>query len=150
MDWIAEIRTAGAAVETWILAMPPDRWLEPRAGGWTDKDVLGHLAAWSDLLMDQVEALRQERPEIIETINVDVWNADQVARRRSWTVEATIAAWRRSVQRAYAVLADLQPNVWNRRWTLAWAARSVSIGDLVGLWLDHVDQHRSRLKVDPR
>ena len=149
MDWIAEIRTASAAVEAWILGVPPGGWLEARAGGWSDKDLLGHLVAWSDLLMDQVEALQQGRPESVDAIDVHAWNADQVARRRGSTVEATIAGWRRAVQRVDDVIGGLPPDTWSRRWRVAWAPQPVCIGDLLGLWLAHLDQHRSRLNRDP-
>jgi hypothetical protein len=149
MDWIAEIRTASAAVEAWILAVAPDDWLAPRAGGWSDRDLLGHLAAWSDLLMDQVEALQQERPETVDAIDVHVWNAEQVARRRRSTVEETIAAWRRAAQRVDEVIAGLAPCVGSRRWQVSWTPQQVCIDDLLDLWLVHLDQHRSRLTRAP-
>jgi uncharacterized damage-inducible protein DinB len=125
--------------------MAPTRWLEPGAGGWTNKDLLGHLTAWSELLMDQVTALQQERPESIDAVDVDAWNADQVARRRSSTVEETIAAWRQAVQRADDAIRNLPPEIRARRWRVAWAAQPVCMDDLLGLWLLHLGQHRSRM-----
>jgi hypothetical protein len=97
--------------------------------------------------MDQVEALQQERPETIDAIDVHAWNADQVARRRSSTVEATIAAWRQAVQRANEVIGGLPPEVWSRRWQVAWAPQPVCIDDLLGLWLAHLGQHQARMKT---
>ncbi len=144
-NWIEGVRSAAADVEAWIAKTAPGDWLAPRPGGWTDKDLLGHLAAWSDLLMDQVEALRQDRPETIESIDVDAWNAEQVANRREWTVEEAIAAWRRAVQRALDVIHNLPSDIWDRRWCVAWAPEMVSVGDVLRLWLVHVEQHRPRL-----
>ncbi len=152
MNWIEDIRSASADVEAWIAKTPPADWLAPRPGGWTDKDLLGHLAAWSDLLMDQVEAFRRGRPETIESIDVDAWNAHQVAARRDWTVEETMASWRRAVQRALDVIRGLPVDIWDRHWRVAWAPDMVSVGDVLRLWVVHVEQHRSRLgrrRTDP-
>jgi hypothetical protein len=146
MDLVAEIRAVSATVEAWISRVSPERWLEPRAGGWNDKDLLGHLAAWSDLLMDQVQALQQERPEAIDTIEVHAWNAVQVAKRRDATVDATVAEWRRAWQRVYDIARDLTPDVASRRWRVTWAPQPTCIDDLLRLWLVHIDQHRSRLE----
>jgi hypothetical protein len=149
MDWVAEIRAASAGIDAWISGMAPGEWFVPRPGGWTDKDMLGHLVAWSELLTDEVEALKGERPEAIEIIDVHAWNAEQVAKRSGLTVEQTIAAWRRAVQRVTETLAGLAPETRSRRWRLAWAAQPVCIDDLVGLWFVHLDQHRSRLGRSP-
>lgn len=148
MDWQSEIRIACAPVDGWIERIAPDRWLAPRDGAWTRKDLLGHLAAWSDLLLDEVEALRQGRPETIAAIEVDAWNAVQVERRRGWTVEATIATWRQSVRRADEVISDLPPEIRSRRWRVAWATEPVSIDDLLRLMVGHIEQHRPALTRD--
>jgi hypothetical protein len=148
-DWLRDIGAANAVVEAWTQAMMPVEWLERRTGAWTGKDLLGHLAAWSDLLIDQVEALGQERPDTIEAVNVDAWNAIDVARRRSWTVEETIAAWRRAAQRVEVVISGLPPEAWDRRWQVPWATEPVAIADLLRLWLVHVEQHRLAVSLIP-
>jgi hypothetical protein len=60
-DWIGELKAARTPVERWIRRVPSDAWLAPRQKLWTRKDLLGHLTAWSDFLLDQVEALRDNR-----------------------------------------------------------------------------------------
>jgi hypothetical protein len=145
MDWINEIRAASADVEVWIRRVEPDRWQLPYGTAWTNQDLLGHLAAWSDFLVDQVEALQQERPGEIEVVDVDTWNAAQVARRRGWTVDETVDEWRRAVQRVTDLVFGLPAEAWHRSWQVAWAAEPVSIGDLLRLWLGHIEQHRSKL-----
>ena len=143
MDWRNKVRAASAAVEEWLVPRVaagdhPGPW----QANWTATDVLGHLAAWSDLLMDGIEALQQDRPETIAVVDVDAWNAAEVARRRSLTPDEMIAEWRRSGQRADTVIAGLLPETWERRWDVAWAVEPVSIGDLLRLWLVHLEQHR--------
>jgi hypothetical protein len=145
-DWLGELDAARAPVEAWIRGVASDAWLAPRAKPWTRKDLLGHLAAWSDFLLDQVEALQRNQPETIEAVDVDAWNALEVERRRSWTVDATIAAWQRTGRRAAEVISALPPDAWNRRWRVAWAEEPVSIGDVLRLMLVHLDQHRPELE----
>lgn len=146
MDWRNEVRVAAAAVEEWLVQrVAADEQPGRYQAKWTAKDVLGHLAAWSDLLMDEIEALQQDRPETIEVVDVDAWNAVEVARRRSWTPDQMIAEWRRSVQRADTVIGRLLPETWERRWHVAWAPEPVSVEDLLRLWLVHLEQHRSKI-----
>jgi hypothetical protein len=147
-EWIAELHAARGPVDTWIEGVAFDAWLAPREDPWTRKDLLGHLTAWSDFLLDQVEALRENRPDTIASIEVDAWNAAEVERRRGWTVEATIAAWHHAERRADEVIAALPPDSWDMRWQVAWAAEPVSIGDVLRLMLVHVGQHRSALVGD--
>ncbi|MEX1129058.1 MAG: DinB family protein [Vicinamibacterales bacterium] len=145
MDWRHDVRTAAADVDEWLVPRVaagdhPGFW----QAKWTATDVLGHLVAWSDLLMDEVEALQQDRLAAIEVVDVDAWNAVEVARRRNWTPDQMIADWRRAVQRADAVIASLRPETWERRQQVAWAPEPVSVADLLRLWLVHVTQHRQR------
>ena len=146
VDWLSELQAARAPVEEWIQGVASDAWLAPRAKPWTRKDLLGHLAAWSDFLLDQVEALQRNQPDTIESIDVDAWNALEVERRRDWTVEATIATWRRTGRRADEVISALPPEAWDRRWRVAWAEEPVSIGDVLRLIVVHLGQHRAELE----
>jgi hypothetical protein len=145
---IGELRAARGPVDAWIERVAADAWLAPRDGSWTRKDLLGHLTAWSDFLLDQVEALQENRPDTIDAIDVNEWNAVEVERRRHWTVEATITAWRRSEQRADEVISGLSPEAWAGRWRVAWAAEPVSIDDLIRLMVVHLGQHRFELARD--
>jgi hypothetical protein len=145
MDWTSELQTASAVVEAWIQRVGSEGWLLSCGSAWTNKDLLGHLTAWSDLLIAQVEALTQERPDTIEAVNVDAWNAEQVGIRRSVTAADTVDDWRRSVRRAVDVIGHVTPDVWTRRWQVAWSAEPVSIDDVLRLWFVHLEQHRARL-----
>jgi hypothetical protein len=148
-DWIGELRAAREPVDAWIERVAPGAWLAPGDRPWTRKDLLGHLAAWSDFLLDQVEALRQNRADTIAVVNVEAWNAVEVERRRPWTVEAIIAAWRRSAQRADAVISALPPEAWDGHWCVAWSAEPVSIDDVLRLMVVHLGQHQAGLARDP-
>jgi hypothetical protein len=147
-EWIGKLLTALAPVDGWVEKTAHDAWLAPRERPWTRKDLLGHLTAWSDFLLDQVEALREGRSGAIEAIEVDAWNAAEVERRRNWTVEAIIAAWRQSVRRTEDVISALPPEAWGGRWRVAWSAEPVAIEDVLRLMVVHFGQHRSELADD--
>jgi hypothetical protein len=145
VESISQIRAASADVEDWIRRVGPDRWQMPFGKVWTNQDLLGHLAAWSDFLVDQVEALQQDRPGEIETVDVDVWNAAQVARRRGRTADETVEEWRRAARRVTDVVVGLPTEAWHRSWPVPWSAEPVSIDAVLRLWLGHLEQHRSRM-----
>jgi uncharacterized damage-inducible protein DinB len=144
MDWATRCDAAAATVEAWIGRVGTD-WNEPRGTAWNDKDLLGHLSAWSDFLLDQVEALLSGRAGTIPAINVDTWNAEQVERRRGGTAREAVDEWRRAARRASDVARGLSDEARRRRWSVAWSASPVTIDDLLTLWVVHIDQHRSRL-----
>jgi uncharacterized damage-inducible protein DinB len=140
---MGEIRAARQDVEAWIRLVGPDRWQAPYGAAWTNQDLLGHLAAWSDLLIDQVEALHHDRPGDVEAVEVDRWNASQVARRRERTADQIVEEWRRAAQRAIDVVGSVPAEAWGRSWRVSWSAEPVSIGDLLRLWLRHIEHHRA-------
>jgi hypothetical protein len=144
MDWATRRDAAAATVELWI-ARVGTRWDESRGTAWSDRDLLGHLSAWSDFLFDQIEALLAGRPDTIATVDVNFWNAEQVGLRRGRTVAETIGEWRRAARRASEVARCLSDEARQRRWSVAWSPSPVTIDDLLTLWIVHIEQHRSRL-----
>ncbi len=141
MDWTSELLDAAARVESWIAGMTPDAWAEPNGRAWTNKDLLGHLASWSELLLDQVEALERGCPGRVAAVDVDGWNAAEVARHRGGTAGEAIDRWRRSVTRALRVVGRLSPESLAARWPVAWQAAPASVEDVLRLWVGHVGQH---------
>jgi hypothetical protein len=143
--WIGQIEAASREVEAWIRRVDPHRWQAPGGTTWTNQDLLGHLAAWSDLLVDQVEALQHDRPDTIETVDVDQWNAVQVEKRRGWTTAESVEEWEHAARRAADVVGRLPAEAGHRKRHVAWSVDPVSIDQLLRLWFVHLDQHRSRM-----
>ncbi len=144
-DWTGDMREATSLVEGWIERIDADGWLGPAGATWNNKDLLGHLTAWSDLLIDQVEAFQQKRCDAVQAVNVDAWNAGQVAKRRRLTSDAIVDDWRRAVRRAADVIEHVPAQAWSATCRVPWADQPVSIGGLLRLWLMHIEQHRARL-----
>jgi hypothetical protein len=144
MDWATRCDAAAATVETWI-ARVGTGWDGPTGTAWSDTDLLGHLSAWSDFLLDQVDALLSGRAGTIAAINVDTWNAEQVERRCGRTAREAVDEWRRAARRARDVVRGLSDEARRRRWAVAWSVSPVTIDDLLALWILHIEQHGARL-----
>ncbi len=144
-NWSARIEAANAEVERWLTGLPDKAWLDVVAGTWTAKDVIGHLATWSEHLLDEVEALARGDADAIQAVDIDAWNATQIAIRRDWPVEKVQAAWETTVERALRVAAWLSADEMARHWRVPWADELVSPADLLDLWLVHIEQHRESL-----
>lgn len=144
-DWLVHIEVANTQMERWLTGLPDDAWLDVVEGTWTVKDVIGHLAAWSDLLLDEAEALVQDGAGTVEVVDIDAWNAVQVTARREWPVEKVRATWEATVERARRVIARLSAEDLPRRCPVLWSDELVSPAELLDLWLVHVEQHRESL-----
>lgn len=140
-EWVARIEAADAEVSGLLAGVPEDAWLDVVEGSWTAKDVLGHLAAWSDLLMDGVEALVQNRADDVQIIDIDAWNADQIAARQDWTVGQVRSAWEEALARALRLASQLSPAEMSRRRPAPWTEEPTSPSDVFDLWLMHIAQH---------
>ncbi len=125
-DWSARIEKAGAEVASKLTELPDDAWLEMVEGAWTLKDVISHLAAWSDLLLDEVELLVQGHAEAIQVLDIERWNATQVAARRDWPADRVWAAWEATVRRALDVVTQLPADEIARGRRVAWTDEPVS------------------------
>ncbi len=146
MDWATRHDAAAATVDAWIASVGA-QWDETRGTAWSDRDLLGHLSAWSDFLFDQVDALLAGRPDAIAAIDVDAWNAEQVGIRRGRTPGEAVDEWRRASRRARDVGSALPDEARRRTWSVAWSPSPVTIDDLLRLWVVHIEQHGGRLRA---
>ena len=141
-DWIARISISSAEVNAWLVGVSEKHWLNLVEETWTIKDLIGHLAAWSDFLVDQIDALVQGNFDKIKRIDIDHWNAAQIAVRRSRSVVEIRKEWERAVQRTQNVITQLPEEIFACRWSVAWSKEPVTIEDLLNLWLLHLQQHQ--------
>lgn len=145
VEWVVRIEAAAAKVSGLLAGVPEDAWLKVAEGTWTAKDIVGHLAAWSDLLLDGVEALVQDRADAVQIVDVDAWNADQIAARQDWTVAQVRSAWEEALERALCLARWLSPDEMIGQRPAAWSDAPTSPSDVFDLWLLHIEQHRDGL-----
>ena len=141
-DWIAQIRKSIAEVEVWLAEMPEKHWRNRIEGNRTNKDLVGHLAAWSDFLTDQIENLARGNPENIKQIEIDNWNATQIETRCDWSVARILQEWEKAAHRTLNVIIQLPADVFSQQWSVPWDEEHVAIDDLLALWLLHLKQHQ--------
>jgi hypothetical protein len=146
-DRLDTITASCATVTEWLNGIQDESWANQAEGSWTVKDLVGHLAAWSDLLLDQIEALAQNTPDKIKRIDINDWNEAQITARRDWTVAKVRQEWEQSTTRARSIIERLPDDMWTRRTPVPWAKEPVSLQDLLDLWNLHITQHQDAWEV---
>jgi hypothetical protein len=141
-DRIDLVAASVAKVEKWLTGMSDESWSSMIEGMWTAKDLVGHLAVWSDLLLDQIEALAQNTGAAIQQIDIDQWNAAQITLRSDWSIAKVRKEWAQSTMRAQRFVKRLPDEIWSRRAVVPWTKEPVSLDDLLNLWLHHITQHQ--------
>jgi hypothetical protein len=144
-ELVACVQAAGVEVNRLLAGVPEGAWLDVAEGTWSAKDVVGHLAVWSDLLMDGVEALIWGRADAAETVDIDAWNVYQIAVRRDWTVAQIQSAWSAALARALDLAGRLSREEMDRQSSAPWSDGPTSPAAVFDLWLLHVEQHRDGL-----
>jgi hypothetical protein len=141
-DRIELVAASVAKVEKWLTGMSDESWLSMIEGMWTAKDLVGHLAVWSELLLDQIEALAQDTSAVIQQVDIDHWNAAQITLRSDWSIAKVRKEWEQSTMRARSLAKRLPDEIWSRRAVVPWTKEPVSLDDLLKLWLLHITQHQ--------
>lgn len=69
-----------------------DQLSQPIDGGWTYKDMLGHVAAWMEFAPDRLRAIRSGEPDPLRWSDeeADRFNAKAIAQRRLVGVDAVL------------------------------------------------------------
>ena len=108
-------------------AASPEAWDRPSAvDGWTNKELLAHLAGGNDQMLQTilraVTASAALDPEALDP-DTDAENAARVAERRSWSVDELIAGLGRDgdeMQSLLSQLTDDDANIYpaGAKWTL--------------------------------
>jgi hypothetical protein len=141
-DRIGRVEASVAKVEKWLTGMSDESWSNMIEGMWTAKDLVGHLAVWSDLLLDQIEALAQNTNAIIQEIDIDQWNAAQITVRSDWSIAKVRKEWEQSTMRARSIVKRQPDEIWSSRAVVPWTIEPVSLDELLDLWLLHITQHQ--------
>ena len=145
-DRLDTLTAACAGVNNWLAGIPHDAWTNLVEGTWTVKDLVGHLAAWSDLILDQIDALAQNAPDRIQRIDIDRWNASQIHMRRDWSAARIRREWDQTAERARRTVERLPAEMWAREALVPWKDGPISLDDLLDLWILHITQHQTAWK----
>ena len=88
-----------------------ETWSQPSAvDGWTNKDLLAHLAGGNDQMLQTIlRAVTSRTPLDSAALDpdTDAENAARIAERRSWTIDALIAELERDGEEVQQLLSQL-------------------------------------------
>ncbi len=96
----------------WIQRVPVEQWEQPGPdGGWSMKDLAGHVTLWNDICCDMLEPVRDglaPKPwPMSDEAGLHKINADDIARRRSDSVETVWSDFEVSMARAQDLIEAL-------------------------------------------
>jgi len=115
-------------------------------GIWTIKDVLGHISAWEQTLLEPLAAFAIGRPFIAEIIpDHDAWNLGQSARRSSCSYSEICKEMETTRQELLAVLSSLSKDQWEQSFLAPWGDQNTIIEMISGLaW--HEQEHTKSIQ----
>lgn len=108
----SQMRSSRRQVIDFARAAPPEFWDRPSVlEGWTNKDLLAHLAGGNDQMLQDilrpVVAGKEVDPKVLEP-DTDGENARRVDERRSWSLERLIDALERDGAEMQDLLSRLE------------------------------------------
>jgi len=115
-DLLTALADAQAQFDAAIAGLDDAALVEPGVvGEWSIKDLIGHVAAWEQLVIESAEQWRTG--EAIPTptwTSADEFNARDAARKSDWTLDAVRADAAETRHRLQAVLAQITDEEWSR------------------------------------
>ncbi len=150
---LRRMNTSYERIEAALDALTPQQWIAPRElGAWSARDVVAHLTYWLDRLVEEVDAVGQQKPpkepsKGMSDADVDAANAQAAAAHGDETPPQTLGAFRRS----FGQLVDIvRPLSWN---DLAAVGRFEWLGQ-TPLWRviaedtwEHFDEHLPEIEA---
>jgi uncharacterized protein (TIGR03083 family) len=135
-----------------IDGLPESEWRTPGVcGAWSVKDVVAHLASVELLILDALTTLvgGGPTPHLDEFKQKDPGlNDKEVARRRDWPVDRTVAEYTDAATRAMDLAARITPDTFRRAGTLPWYGAEYSLDDfLVYTSYGHKCEHCAQIAV---
>lgn len=115
-DLLAALAAAQRQFDDAITGLDEAALVEPGVvGAWSIKDLIGHVAAWEQLVIESVE--QWWTGEAIPTpawSSADEFNAQAAGRKSDWTLEAVRVDAAQTRRHLQAVLAQLTDDEWSR------------------------------------
>lgn len=149
MNPIDILRYGQRTVDDLIDRLEPGDWDAIALGTWTTKDLVGHLGAFEVRFVEILTVFLGEEPATsINRIPVDVFNDDQAAVRRAWSVEAIVAELREAHVEAMTLVPRIPADRWREVGTIPWYGPEYALDDLVVyLMYGHKREHTPQLEA---
>lgn len=115
---------------------------EPNVEGyWCIKDLIGHISAWDQTLLEPLESFAGGDPFSAEIIsNHDAWNLSQNTRRNQWTFSDLCQECETTRQKLLTVLSKLTDEQWQQSFRAPWGDEN-TISEMVSGLAWHEEEH---------
>jgi hypothetical protein len=98
---------------------------------WSIKDLLGHVTAWNQLVVQHLERWRRGEPPLPRTwASTDEYNASEAARRQDWSLTQVLDEASATRQRLGDLLGAITDEEWGLMVTIG--ERERTLGEWVG------------------
>jgi hypothetical protein len=137
------------AVDELIDRLEPGDWDALALGTWTTKDLVGHLGAFEVRFVEILTVFLGEKPATsLNGIPVGVFNDDQAAVRRGWSVETIVAELRDAHAEAMTLVLRIPADRWRAVGAIPWYGPEYALDDLVVyLMYGHKREHTPQLEA---
>jgi hypothetical protein len=117
-------------IDSLIGRLRPADWDAIALGVWTTKDLVGHLGAFEVRFLEVLTTIVGEQPATnLLAIAPAVFNDDQAAVRRDWSVEAVVTELRDAHQNVMALARRIAAERWREVGTIPWYGAEYSLDD---------------------
>jgi hypothetical protein len=143
------LRYGQRTVDDLIDRLEPRDWDAIALGTWTTKDLVGHLGAFEVRFVEILTVFLGEEPATsLNGIAVDVFNDNQAAVRRGWSVEAIVAELRDAHAEAMTLVPRIPADRWREVGAIPWYGPEYALDDLVVyLMYGHKREHTPQLEA---
>ena len=114
--------------------------------GWTLKELLAHMSGWDDVLIDALQAHKNDEPVSPSvTTGINNYNAKTVTTRKSLTFEQVIKEWETTRENLIHALENLPDEKFNQSLTFPWGEKG-TVANLIGIFVEHEEFHGKHLE----
>jgi uncharacterized damage-inducible protein DinB len=117
-----------------------------QVGDWSIKDALGHITAWEEVSLIPLSGFIHARPWIVSEIpDHDAWNAVQVEKRRSMSLQEVVNEMDQVRRELLAAVDDFPPERLDEELIMPWGETTTLAGMISGLaW--HEQEHTKEIR----
>lgn len=146
---LSKIKDSRLAFLNAIAGLTPEELTTiPVEGIWTTKDLIGHITAWENALLEPLSLFVNGKHFQANHIpDHDAWNAEQAARRAAWDFSETQKEMEVTRQDLIRTAEKLTEDQWNQAFRAPWGDQNTISEMISGLAWHEAEHTKSILKT---
>lgn len=114
--------------------------------GWTIKEAIGHITAWEIVIHKAIQAfLAGDPPYFLHEQDFDIFNAEAVAYRSSWSLEKVLQEWKQIRAELKKTILTLKEEDLSVDLVLPWGSER-TLSELIEIIGEHEGEHMENIK----